>query len=228
MLAIPAPDLPAGSAPGECLRDLPPALADALLASGVQRSWRRGQTLMRQGAPCDSLVVALQGRLAVRLGSADGRDTLLRWLDDGELLGLPAVLAGLPATVSITAQGPARTLHVPRADFIALLQRHPEGAVATAVLVSRRLGALFRHLEHSQARGLADRVEYALRRLARSQGQPGAGTPQRLKLTQADLADAAGASRQRVNLQLRRLQAQGRLRLGYGWIELLPTGGWDG
>jgi CRP-like cAMP-binding protein len=117
---------------------------------------------------------------------------------------------------------------VPRADFVALLRRHPDGAIATAVLVSRRLGALFQFLERSQGRPLADRVTYALQRLARSQGQADAAGALRLRITQAELADAAGASRQRVHLVLQQLQAQGRIRLGYGWVTLLPGGGWDG
>ena len=209
------------AAAGERLQDLPPALAQALLQTGVQRSWRRGQHVMRQGTPCDALVVGLQGRLAATLGSPDGRDTLLRWLDDGELVGLPAVLAGMPAPVSIVAQGPALSLHVPRAGFIDLLARHPDGAIAIAVLVSRRLGELFRYLELSQGRSLADRVGFALQRLARSQGVADGAGGVRLQATQADLANAAGASRQRVHLVLQALQAQGRIRLGYGSVTLL-------
>ncbi len=219
----PPPAGPNADAARECLQDLPPALAAALLQTGVQRQWHRGQQVMHEGAACDSLVVALQGRLAVRLGSADGHDTLLRWLDAGELVGLPAVLAGMPATVSIVAQGQARTLHVPRADFIALLHQHPEGAIAIAVLVSRRLGGLFRYLALSQRRSLSDRVDFALERLARSQGVADGAGGVRLQATQAELADAAGASRQRVHLVLQQLQAQGRIRLGYGCVTLLDA-----
>jgi DNA-binding GntR family transcriptional regulator len=47
----------------------------------------------------------------------------------------------------------------------------------------------------------------------------------RLKATQAELANAAGASRQRVHLALKQLQAQGRLKLGYGWVTLQPPAG---
>lgn len=225
----PAPSARADGTAGigyqESLRDLPDALADALLQCGQQRSWRRGQMVMRQGAPCDALVVALEGRLAATLGRSDGHDTLLRWLDPGELLALPAVLGGMRATVSVEAQGPARTLHVPRATFVALLRSHPEGAISIAVLLSRRLGALFRFAEHHGSPSLDERLDHALQRLARSQGEPDGAGGVRLKATQAELAHAAGASRQRVHLALKALQAQGRLELGYGWVRLLPPAG---
>jgi len=137
-------------------------------------------------------------------------------------VGLPDVLAGLPVPVTIKALGPAQTLHVDRHDFIQALRAHPEGAIGVAVLLSRRLGELFRFLEMSSARPLADRVAYALQRLARSHGVLEIDGALRLRITQAELAMAAGASRQRVHLELQRLQAEGRLRLGYGTVTLLP------
>jgi CRP-like cAMP-binding protein len=232
MIAIPRLLGPNGPAPptaagfNERLQDLPPATAAALLAVGSRRHWKRGQTVLRQGEHSDALTVALQGRLAARLGRADGSDTLLRWLDDGELVGLPDVLAHQPSPVSIVAQGPAQTLHVDRAAFIDVLQRHPDGAIGVAMLLARRLGELFRYVELNSARPLADRVDFALRRLARSQGQPDGRGGVRLQLTQAELATAAGASRQRVHLALRQLQRQGRVALGYGAVTLLAGSGW--
>lgn len=224
MIAIPRPP---ASGFNERLQDLPPATAAALRAAGTRRHWRRGQTVLHQGAHTGELTIALQGRLAAVLGRADGSDTLLRWLDEGELVGLPDVLAHQSAPVSIVAQGPAQTLHLERPAFIEVLAQHPDGAIGVAVLLARRLGELFRYVERSGARPLADRVDFALRRLARSQGRPDGQGGLRLALTQAELAAAAGASRQRVHQALRRLQAEGRLALGYGAITLLPQGRWQ-
>ncbi|OYU87829.1 MAG: hypothetical protein CFE45_24615 [Burkholderiales bacterium PBB5] len=207
----------------ERLQDLPPEVGAALMVLGARRQWRRGQVVVHQGVSSGTLVVVLQGRLAANLASPDGRDTLLRWLDEGELVGLPDVLAGLPVPVTVKAQGPAQTLHIERQDFIQVLRAHPEGAIGVAVLLSRRLGELFRYLELSSARPLSDRVAYALQRLARSHGVLVPDGSLRLTITQAELAMAAGASRQRVHLELQRLQAEGRLRLGYRSVTLLPS-----
>jgi CRP/FNR family cyclic AMP-dependent transcriptional regulator len=201
MIAIPAPDARPATGFSARLQDLPASSA--------------------------ALTVALQGRMAVRLGRADGSDTLLRWLDDGELVALPDVLAHQPSPVSIVAQGAALTLRVERAAFLDVLQQHPDGAIGVAILLARRLGELFRYVELNSARSLADRVDFALRRLARSKGLPDGQGGLRLRLTQAELATAAGASRQRTHLALRELQAQGQLTLGYGTVTLLAAGQWQ-
>ena len=71
-------------------------------------------------------------------------------------------------TVSIVAQGPARSLHVARADFIDLLRQHPDGAIAIAVLVSHRLGALFQYVDRSQGRSLDSSPRCARGKAARN------------------------------------------------------------
>lgn len=223
--AFGAPENPAASTGSfrERLQDLPPEVAAELVRVGSRRQWRRGQMVMRQGAHSHAILVALQGRLSVTLGSPDGRSTLMRWLDEGEVMGLADVLAGMPSPASVQAQGPATTLQVERDAFVQVLRQHPEGAIGIAVLLSRRVGELFRYIEMTGSRPLADRVAYALQRLARSQGRPDNEGHVRLKVTQADLAMAANASRQRVHLALQRLQADGRIRLGYGTVTLLTN-----
>ncbi len=218
-LTFPAP---AADGSRERLQDLPSDVATALMDAGRRCAWRRGQMVMRQGGHSDALTVALQGRLAVMLSSAQGHEVLLRWLDSGEIIGLADVLAGLPSPVSIVAQGPASTLHIDRDRFIRVLREHPEGAIGIAVLLARRVGELFRHMEMTGSRPLPERVGFALQRLARSQGQADGRGGVRLKVTQAELAMAAGASRQRVHLALKKLQAQGRITLAYGAVTLLP------
>lgn len=215
------PPLPSRQGLHERLQDLPPAMADALRAVGRQRQWRAGQVVVRQGDSGGMLVVALQGRLSASLGSADGEELLLRWLESGDLIGLVDVLAGLPSPATIVAQGLASCLHVGRADFLRVLAEQPAGAVGIAMLLARRLGGLFRALEQQQTRPLIDRVGFALTRLARSSGEPDGQGGLRLKITQAELAKAAGASRQRVHLALRELQARGRVTLGYRTLTVL-------
>lgn len=202
----------------EGLHDLPPEVAKALMAAGTKRAWRRGDYVQRQGLKQGHVVVCLKGRFAVMVAGPSGSDTLLRFVIESEIIGMPTVLAGVPAPTSIVASGTGETLHIARRDFISVLTRYPEGAIGVAVLLSHRLAELFRFVEMTSHRSLNERVIYALRRLARRNGEPGKAGTTRLKVTQGELATAAGASRQRVHLELKRLEALGLIDLGYGQV----------
>lgn len=219
-----APAAPVGPlAQGERLQDLTADAAQALADAGARRRWRRGQVVLHQGQAVGQVVVALEGRLAVRLQSPGGRETLLRALAPGELVALAAVLAGTPFPVTLVAQGPAATLHIERAAFIGVLRRHPEAAIGIATLLSHRLNELFHYLEHATGGStLPERVQHALQRMRSSHGEPLPDGRLRLRTTQAEVAEAAGGSRQRVHAELQRLQAEGRLQIGYRSLILPP------
>lgn len=67
---------------------------------------------------------------------------------------------------------------------------------------------------------LSARVWATLRRIAAENGTP-QGDRTMLCISQGDLSHAIGASRQRVNEELRQLQAASRIRPGYRWLEIL-------
>jgi CRP-like cAMP-binding protein len=202
----------------EGLHDLPENVTQALMDVGTKQTWRRGEFIQRQGQKQGHVVVCLKGRFAVMVAGPSGSDTLLRFATQSEIVGMPTVLAGMPAPTSIVANGPAETLHILRNDFISVLTRYPEGAISIAVLLSHRLAELFRFVEMTSHRSLNERVIYALRRLARRNGEPGREGTTRLKVTQGELATAAGASRQRVHIELKRLESLGLIDLGYGQV----------
>ena len=202
----------------EGLQDLPVDVRQALMDIGTMRSWRRGDMIQKQGQTIGQVVVCLKGKFAAMVAGPSGNDTLLRFLTQGEIVGLSTVLADLPAPNAIVANGPAETLHITRQDFINVLTRYPQGAVSVAVLLSHRLAELIKYVEMTSHRTLNERVIYALGRLARSNGEPSKTGAILLKLTQGELATATGASRQRVHLELKRLEAMGLIELGYGQV----------
>lgn len=190
------------------------------MAVGAVRSWRRGEMIQKQGQKQGHVMVCLKGRFAVMVAGPSGNDTLLRFLTQGEIVGLPTVLADIPASNTIEARGSAETLHVNRGDFVDVLTRYPQGAISVAVLLSHRLAELFRYVEMTSHRTLNERVIYALRRLARRNGELGKAGTTLLKVTQSELATATSASRQRVHLELKRLESMGLIDLGYGQVTI--------
>ena len=202
----------------EGLQDLPNEVQQALMDEGTKRSWRRGDFIQKQGQKMSHVVVCLEGRFSVTMSEPSGNETLLRFMTQGEIIGLPTVLAGMPAPNTIVANGKAETLHITHNDFVQVLTQYPQGAISVARLLSHRLVELFQYVEMTSHRTLNERVIYALQRLANRNGLPGKAGNTLLKVTQGEIATATSASRQRVHLALKQLQALGLIELGYSRI----------
>jgi len=207
---------------GPVLSHLPEETVRSLFRAGVRRAWRRRQYVVRRGDHIDAVMIVLEGRLRASTIMADGEENLLGWLRDHELFGTPNVLGGMPFAVNIMADGPAATLHVAREDFIEIVRDDPAAAIGIATALSYRLLQLFEVIEASGHRTLGAKVHAHLWRLAEQHGRRDAQGRIALSIAQSDLAAAVGASRQRVHLELRKLEAQGLVALAYHRITLMP------
>ena len=201
----------------------PPA-ADALRRIGVRRRWPAGTTVIRAGAVVPAVILVLQGRLRFAAASAEGTEVLFRWFARGELLGLASALGNVPFSVDAVAAEDAETLHFERERFLGVLRADADAALAAARITSRYAWEMTHLVTALASQSLASRVLAVVRRLAE---HGGAGTPDGLMLhvSQDDIAKAVGASRQRVNLELHRLERMGHLRLGYRHVVVLDGGG---
>jgi CRP-like cAMP-binding protein len=153
----------------------------------------------------------------------EGKEQLLRWMLPGEISGLSSVFAETTYPADLVSAGPSQMLHIERARLLALISQDPTLAVDLLRILGLRINQLFDTLADQGMHTLAQRVWATLERIARfnSVQVPGGVA---LRVSQSDLAQAAMASRQRVNQQLQQFQAQGLIRLGYRHIVLLrPT-----
>jgi len=111
-------------------------------------------------------------------------------------------------------------LVLPRAPLLQFLAEDASASLAIARMLSLRVNTLFDLLFIGVQGRLGARVQAALEHLAATGGQPTPAGGTLLRISQDDLALMVGASRQKVNEQLRALQQRGRVRLGYRWMEL--------
>lgn len=194
--------------------------AQALRGIGVARRWRAGEVIINRGQSSTAAFLLLHGRLRVSVASLDGQEQLLRWLVPGEISGLSSAIAGLPYPADIVAASDSEVLLIGRPRLLALLQTHPAVALELLRVLGVRINQLIDALADQSIRSLPQRVEAALARMARFNAEPTEGG-WLLRVTQEDIARAAGASRQKVHIQLQRLQGRGRLQLGYRSIVVL-------
>lgn len=199
---------------------LTPRSTQALHSVGVMRNWTDGQVLLSRGQPTSAAMLLVKGRLRVSVITPEGEEQLLRWMQHGEIACLSSVFAQATNPADIVSHGLTQVLHVERSRLIELIERDPVVALDLLRILGLRINQLFDTLADQGMHSLEQRVWAALERIAKFNSVPVVDGVL-LKVSQSDLAQAASASRQRVNQQLQHFQAQGLVRLGYRTIVLL-------
>ncbi|TGO06573.1 Crp/Fnr family transcriptional regulator [Serinibacter arcticus] len=186
----------------------------AVRGAMVSTSVRRGEVLFREGEPGDRFWVIAAGKVKLGHAAPDGRESLLAVLGPGEIVGELSVYDPGPRTATATVLAPSTFLELEHSKFLDLLQQHP--GLSRQLLRSlaqrlRKTNAALADLVFSDVPG---RVAKALLDLAARFGRPvGAGIRVPHDLTQEELAQLVGASRETVNKSLAEFSTR-------GWIQL--------
>jgi CRP-like cAMP-binding protein len=194
--------------------ELPGAVLDALVAAGRLHTWAADEAVHQEGDALTEVELLLSGWLASCMRVPDGRSLILGLCGPGTLLGLTAVVGVDDPSRCQVAREPAQTLHLPLARVRELHAGYPAFAARTATILARRLHAV--HDEMAEAVALPARTRLA-RRLLRKAARWGLWRDGALelpmRLSQADLAQMLGLSRQQVNLEMRGF-------VKAGWVEV--------
>lgn len=135
-------------------------------------------------------------------------------MEPGTWFGDIALFDGLGRTHDANAHGPTTVLQVRKPDFRELLTQHVELYDALLRLNCRRLRLMFDQIEDLNTRPLAARLAKQILLLAKSYGiEQGEEIRISLQLAQEDLAQLLGASRQRVNQELKGFEREGAVRV---------------
>jgi CRP-like cAMP-binding protein len=194
--------------------------AKALHSVGLLRHWTEGQVVLSRGQSTSAALLLVKGRLRVSVTSPEGEEQLLRWMLPGEISGLSSVFAETTYPADLVAVGLTQVLHIERTRLVDLITRDPAVAVDLLRILGLRINQLIDTLADQGMHSLEQRVWATLERIAKFNS---VAVPDgvMLRVSQSDLAQAASASRQRVNQQLRHFQEEGLIRLGYRNIVLL-------
>jgi len=189
-------------------------LREAILSRANVRRLADGAPLASRGSPAEEWVGVALGAVRVSSVSLSGKMVTLTYVEPGTWFGDIALFDGLPRTHDADAHGQTTLLTVRRADFKALLSQHIELYDALLRLNCRRLRLMFNQFEELNTRPLRSRLARQLLLLAKSYGiAEGDEIRIGLQLAQEDLAQLLGASRQRVNQELKGFEREGMLRV---------------
>ncbi|MBZ5736715.1 Crp/Fnr family transcriptional regulator [Nocardioides mangrovi] len=191
-----------------------------VLGSARRHRYDRGEILVHEGEPSDSLHLVATGRLAVRVSTADGDNATINLLGPGDYFGELSLIDGQQQvrTATIVALEPAETMALSASAFRELRQRHPAADQLLLRLMARRIDELSARLLEATYDTLDRRLHRRLLELSAMYGAQGAVT---VPLTQEHLAELVGGTRPSVNAILQRLAADGVIELGRGRVTVL-------
>jgi CRP-like cAMP-binding protein len=199
---------------GSWFSTLSPALRQAILARALVRRLSDGALMSSRGAPAEEWCGVAKGAVRVSSVSLSGKQITLTYVEPGVWFGDISLFDGLPRTHDANAHGETSLLVVRKPDFKQLLSQHTELYEALLRLNCRRLRLMFDVVEDLNTRPLASRLAKQVLLLARSYGiAQGEEIRIGLALAQEDLAQLLGASRQRVNQELKGFERDGAVRI---------------
>ena len=199
---------------GSWFSKLSQPLRDAILTRAVVRRVEDGAMLSARGAPAEEWCGVARGAVRVSSVSLSGKQVTLTYVEPGTWFGDIALFDGMPRTHDANAHGATTLLVVRKADFKELLSLHVELYEALLRLNCRRLRLLFDTVEDLNTLPLSARLAKQILLLARSYGvQQGDEIRVGLQLAQEDIAQLLGASRQRVNQELKGFEREGAVRI---------------
>jgi CRP/FNR family transcriptional regulator, cyclic AMP receptor protein len=192
---------------------------DTLLAYSRVERYPAGEEIYAKGSPGQSMFVVLRGTAKMSSVSLDGKEIVLNIMHPGEIFGEIAILDGKERSADAVAMTDCDVLVVNRRDFLPMLEKHADMCMILLVTLCQRLrqtseqveDILFRHLEARIAKALLHLAEVA--GLGRIQG-----SSVDLHISQRELANIAGGSRESVNKHLQNWQRAGLIDLSKGSI----------
>jgi len=187
-----------------------------IAAYAKPRRYATGERICRLDDHGDSMMAVVVGTVRISLPALKGREIILADLQPGELFGEIALLDGKPRSANATALTNCELMVLERRDVMPFLERNPSACIKLMEILCSRI-------RRSDER-MSDIAFYDLpMRLAKTllnYPPQGRGT-KKLSLSQTELAEMAGGTRENVNRCLRAWQRQGILELKDRWIIIL-------
>ena len=187
----------------------------------IPRSYPSGVRVFHEGDHSDACYLIRSGDLRVTREHSDGRAIALATLGPGDIFGELAMLDGEARSASVETLTESELLALPAADVRRLLADHPEISVKLIAALTRRLRETNERVARQSFQTVPSRVAGVLNQLIAEETTAESHQGVTVRMTQADLAQLAGTSRESVSRFLATLERAGVVRVGRGRVTVL-------
>jgi CRP-like cAMP-binding protein len=204
-------------------RSLPPALLARVHGETGVRRCAAGSLVCRKGEPVEHWVGVVEGLVKMASVSAGGRPMSYTGIGTGGWFGEGSLLKDEPRRYDIVALRDSTIAYLPRALFMTLLDESVAFNRFLLIQLNERLGQFIGLVEHDRLLGPDARLARGIAALFNPQLYPGITST--LPISQEELGQLVGLSRQRVNQSLKVLERAGLLRADYGSVTVVDLAG---
>ncbi|HEU4415967.1 MAG TPA: Crp/Fnr family transcriptional regulator [Candidatus Angelobacter sp.] len=206
--------------------DLPNDALSKLQNIKATSVYPKGAMLCLEGQPARGVFVLCTGRAKLTTTSAEGKSIILRIAEPGEVLGLTAVVSGSPYEATIETLEPSQANFISQADFVHFVQEHPDVGMKVAKQLTHNCKCAYGEI---RAIGLSNSVPEKIAKLVLKWSENpldfARKNPReiaiRVTLTQEEIAQFVGTSRETVSRVLGDFRKKGWLRIkGATWTIL--------
>jgi CRP/FNR family transcriptional regulator len=187
----------------------------------VPRSFPKGVRVFHEGDRSDACYIVRTGDLRVTREHPDGRAIALATLGSGDIFGELAMLDGEARSASVETLSDAELVALPAADVRRLLVEHAEISTKLVVALTRRLRETNERVARQSFQTVPSRVAGVLAQLIAEEASLEGREGVTIRMTQADLAQLAGTSRESVSRFLATLERAGVVRVGRGRVTVV-------
>ena len=181
----------------------------AMSRVAVARNFAKHAIILHEGDKTDALYVVASGKVKVVLSTRGGKEVILAILGRSEFFGEMALLDQQPRSADVVAMEPTQLFAISKSDFVNCLAHNPQMAFKIIQGLIQRLRSADRKIQSLALIDVYGRVARTLLELAKPEdGRLVVGE----KLSQQDLADMIGASREMVSRILKDLALSGHIR----------------
>src|ERR1039458_7632909 len=199
--------------------DLDAEALDQLCRYAKHTTLKRGATIFSKGDPGNSLVAVVSGTVKISVSSPDGRSAILNLIGAGEIFGEMSVLDGQPRSADATANTNCEIFIIDRREFLPFVRSQPALAMKFIELLCTRLRWTSDQVEQIILQNLPGRLASALIRLTEKHKLAPAGRT--IAVTQQEISEMVGMTRESINKQLRIWASRKWVRLEHGAIVVL-------
>lgn len=177
-----------------------------------------GTTIFERGDPGTSLFAVLRGTVRISNRSADGKDAVLNMIPAGGIFGEIALLDGQPRTADAFAVSDCELMQIDRRDFVPLVSENPEIALKLIEILCGRIRHTSAQVEDITFLDLPGRLAKTLLWLSSQSDSP---EKRKVSITQREIGQIIGMSRESTNKQLREWEERKWVKLERGGVVVL-------